>query len=78
MATRIQGTVVCDRSDRGFWFIEDGAGTDYFCHYTDIRGHGYRSLDLGQRVEFEPFDGPRGPAARDLTVLEESGTAGPE
>ena len=78
MATRIQGTVVCDRSDRGFWFIADDAGTHYFCHYTDIRGRGYRTLHEGQRVEFEPFDGPRGPAARDVVVLEESGIAGPE
>ena len=59
-----QGTVKWFNAEKGFGFIEqDGGGADVFVHYSAIQTNGYRSLDEGQRVEFEITQGPKGPQA---------------
>ncbi len=59
-----QGTVKWFNSEKGFGFIAvDGGGSDVFVHYSAIDATGYRSLDEGQRVEFETTAGPKGPQA---------------
>jgi cold shock protein len=56
-----QGTVKWFNGEKGFGFIEvDGGGGDVFVHHTAIDSGGYRSLDEGQRVEFETTKGPKG------------------
>jgi CspA family cold shock protein len=54
---------------KGYGFIKGKDGSDYFVHYTDIRGSGYRTLKSGQNVEFEIIDGPKGPQAVDVVVV---------
>ncbi|MCE0763263.1 cold-shock protein [Pseudonocardia kujensis] len=59
-----QGTVKWFNAEKGFGFIEqDGGGADVFVHYSEIDAAGYRSLDEGQRVEFEVGQGKKGPQA---------------
>ncbi len=59
-----QGTVKWFNSEKGFGFIEqDGGGADVFVHYTAIDVQGFRTLDEGQRVEFEVTQGQKGPQA---------------
>jgi CspA family cold shock protein len=59
-----QGTVKWFNGEKGFGFIEvDGGGADVFVHYSAIESSGYRSLDEGQRVEFDTTQGPKGPQA---------------
>jgi CspA family cold shock protein len=59
-----QGTVKWFNAEKGFGFIEvDGGGSDVFVHYSAIESSGFRSLDEGQRVEFETTAGPKGPQA---------------
>ena len=49
-----QGTVKWFNGEKGFGFIEvDGGGADVFVHYSAIESSGYRSLEEGQRVEFD-------------------------
>ncbi|SNS17341.1 cold shock protein (beta-ribbon, CspA family) [Geodermatophilus pulveris] len=59
------GTVKWFNAEKGFGFIEpDDGGPDVFVHYSAISDRGgYRSLDEGQRVEFEASEGQRGPQA---------------
>ncbi len=46
---------------KGFGFItQDGGGEDVFVHHTAIQADGFRSLQEGQRVEFEVKTGPKG------------------
>jgi CspA family cold shock protein len=55
------GTVKWFNSDKGFGFItQDDGGSDVFVHHTAIDGTGYRSLEEGQKVEFEMSQGPKG------------------
>ena len=58
------GTVKWFNAEKGFGFIAvDGGGADVFVHYSAIQSDGYRSLDEGQRVEFEVVQGAKGPQA---------------
>jgi CspA family cold shock protein len=59
-----QGTVKWFNGEKGYGFIAvDGGGADVFVHYSAIESSGYRSLDEGQRVEFDTTQGPRGAQA---------------
>ncbi|GGH57376.1 cold-shock protein [Paenibacillus silvae] len=63
------GTVKWFNADKGFGFIETEEGTDVFVHFSAIQGEGYKTLDEGQRVEFEVTQGNRGPQAENVTKL---------
>ncbi|MFO7253537.1 MAG: cold-shock protein [Actinomycetes bacterium] len=59
-----QGTVKWFNSEKGYGFIApDGGAPDVFVHFSEIIGNGYRSLEDGQRVEFEVTQGHKGPQA---------------
>ena len=59
-----QGTVKWFNAEKGFGFISvDGGGPDVFVHYSAIQADGYKTLDEGQRVEFEVTQGQKGPQA---------------
>ena len=65
-----QGTVKWFNAEKGFGFIEqDGGGADVFVHYSAINTSGYRSLDEGQKVQFDVTQGPKGPQAENVTAL---------
>lgn len=70
MADRIQGTVKWFNAEKGYGFIERDDGDDVFVHYSEIQAGGYRSLNEGQRVEFEITQGRKGPQASGVTVVE--------
>jgi len=48
-----QGTVKWFNGDKGYGFIAVEGGPDVFVHFSTITGGGYRSLDEGQKVEFD-------------------------
>ena len=49
----MQGTVKFFNSEKGFGFISREGGDDLFVHHSNIVGDGYKSLDEGQKVEFD-------------------------
>lgn len=57
------GTVKWFNADKGFGFIEIEDGNDVFVHFSAIVGDGFKSLDEGQRVQFNVGQGNRGPQA---------------
>lgn len=58
-----QGTVKWFNNKRGWGFIVKEDGEDIFVHYSAIKGDGFKTLDEGQRVQFEIEEGDKGPAA---------------
>ena len=52
-----QGTVKWFNADKGYGFIAVDGGRDVFVHHTAILMDGYRSLEEGQRVEFDITQG---------------------
>lgn len=61
------GKVKWFNDSKGFGFIERNDGTDVFVHYTAIRNDGYKTLAEGQEVEFDIYEGPKGPQAQNVT-----------
>ena len=58
------GIVKWFSDEKGYGFITpDGGGKDLFVHHTGIEGTGFKSLNEGDRVEFEATEGQKGPQA---------------
>ncbi|MDN6331271.1 MAG: cold-shock protein, partial [Micrococcaceae bacterium] len=61
------GTVKWFNAEKGFGFIApDDNSDDVFAHYSAIQSNGFRSLEEGQRVEFEVTQGQKGLQATDI------------
>jgi CspA family cold shock protein len=66
----VTGTVKWFNAEKGFGFIaQPDGGNDVFVHHSAIEMTGYRSLEEGQRVEFEVQDGPKGLMATKVKPL---------
>ncbi|RME08501.1 MAG: cold-shock protein [Anaerolineae bacterium] len=69
MSERETGTVKWFNASKGYGFIERDQGSDVFVHYSAILGTGYRTLEEGQRVEFEVVQGDKGPQAQNVSPI---------
>jgi CspA family cold shock protein len=64
------GTVKWFSAEKGYGFITpDEGGKDVFVHYSAIQAEGYRSLNEGQKVEYEVVQGQKGPQASNVKPL---------
>ncbi|EPZ53100.1 cold-shock protein [Alicyclobacillus acidoterrestris] len=61
-----QGIVKWFNADKGFGFISRDNADDVFVHFSAIQGNGYRSLEEGQRVNFDVVQGAKGPQAENV------------
>ena len=66
---RSTGTVKWFNETKGFGFItpEDNS-KDCFVHHSGISGDGFKTLNEGDRVEFDIVQGAKGPAAENVVV----------
>jgi len=64
------GTVKWFNGEKGYGFItpEDGS-KDLFVHFSAIQGEGYKTLNEGQKVEYEATQGQKGPQASNVRVI---------
>jgi CspA family cold shock protein len=68
---RKNGCVKWFNDSRGFGFITpDDGEKDLFVHWSQIQGEGFKSLQEGQRVEFEVGDSDKGPVANEVCSVE--------
>lgn len=65
----MEGTVKWFNPEKGFGFIEHEGGEDVFVHFSAIQGSGFKTLEEGQRVEFDIVEGDKGPQAGNVTSL---------
>ncbi|MCK5015055.1 MAG: cold-shock protein [Candidatus Omnitrophica bacterium] len=63
------GTVKWFSNQKGYGFITPEEGSDVFVHHAEIQGEGYKSLEEGQKVEFEIANGPKGDQAKNVVKL---------
>ncbi|MCE9669171.1 cold-shock protein [Myxococcus stipitatus] len=64
------GTVKWFNDAKGFGFIvQDGGGEDVFVHHSAINMDGFRTLQEGQKVEFEVGRGPKGLQAQNVRAV---------
>lgn len=66
------GTVKWFNDSKGYGFIalEDGS-KDVFVHHSAIQGEGFKTLNEGDRVQFDVVQGEKGPAAENVVKIEE-------
>ena len=64
------GTVKWFNDAKGYGFITpDDGGEDLFAHFSAIQMSGFKTLKEGQKVQFEVTQGPKGPAAKNVSVV---------
>lgn len=68
MANRTKGTVKWFNGEKGYGFITTEEGADVFVHYSEIQKPGYRTLNEGDKVEFEITQGKKGQQASAVTL----------
>ena len=64
-----QGTVKWFNNDKGYGFVSREAGDDVFVHHTAIEGTGRKTLNEGDKVEFEVARGPKGLQAQSVVKI---------
>ena len=64
-----QGTVKWFSNQKGYGFITPENGKDVFVHHKAIQGEGYKTLDEGQKVQFDIEQGPKGEQAVNVVKL---------
>lgn len=63
------GTVKWFNAKKGFGFIQMDGGKDIFVHHSEIQSQGFRSLEEGDKVEFEIRQSPKGEHAANVVKL---------
>ena len=63
------GTVKWFNGEKGFGFIAREGGDDVFVHFSAIQGDGYRTLEEGQRVQFDVAPGRKGEEALNVQPI---------
>jgi len=66
---REQGTVKWFNNEKGYGFISRASGDDVFVHHSAIQGSGFKSLNEGDRIEFDVAGGPKGFQAQNVVKL---------
>ncbi len=63
------GTVKWFNSDKGYGFVSTEEGKDVFVHFSAIQSEGYKSLEEGEKVEFDVVNSDRGETAANVVKL---------
>jgi len=63
---RLKGTVKWFNNSKGYGFLGREDGPDVFIHFSAIQSEGYKSLQEGDKVEFEIVEGQKGPQAANV------------
>jgi cold shock protein len=66
---REQGTVKWFNSEKGYGFVSRDSGDDVFVHHSAIQADGFKSLNEGDRIEFEVERGPKGLKAQKVVKI---------
>jgi CspA family cold shock protein len=64
-----QGTVKWFKNEKGFGFIAQDGGEDVFVHHSSIQSEGFRTLNEGDRVEFNVVQGDKGLKAENVVKI---------
>ena len=64
------GTVKWFNNQKGYGFITDEEGKDVFVHFSGLNMEGFKTLEEGQKVEFDLTEGEKGPQATNVTVIQ--------
>ena len=64
------GKVKWFSAEKGYGFIAREDGDDVFVHFSGLNMEGFKTLEEGQKVEFDLTEGEKGPQATNVTVIQ--------
>ncbi len=64
-----KGEIKWFNNAKGYGFVGHDNGPDVFVHYSSIQADGYKSLNAGDKVEFDIIQGDKGPQADQVNRL---------
>ena len=64
------GTVKFFNAEKGYGFISREDGPDVFVHFSQIQSSGFKTLQEGQKVEFDVGPGRKGDEDRDVRAVD--------
>jgi CspA family cold shock protein len=67
---RTSGTVKWFSQEKGYGFLQQEGGPDVFVHHSAIEGSGFKTLNEGERVEFDVIEEPKGLKAQNVVRLD--------
>lgn len=68
----MQGKVKWFNNTKGFGFIvPDHSNDDIFAHFSQIQMDGYKTLKVGQMVQFDLVEGEKGKHAQNIQLVKE-------
>ena len=70
-----KGEIKWFNNAKGYGFVGHDNGPDVFVHYSSIQAEGYKSLNAGDKVEFDIIQGDKGPQADQVCRAASSDTA---
>ena len=73
---RSTGKVKWFSQEKGYGFIQQDSGPDVFVHHSQIQSSGFRTLNEGERVEFDVIEEPKGLKAQNVVRLDAPQGAG--
>jgi CspA family cold shock protein len=62
----VRGTVKRHLAEKGFGFISDDKGVEYFFHHTACQRGEFNTLQEGDKVEFTVAESSKGPRAEEV------------
>lgn len=66
---KLRGSVKYFNESKGYGFIRIDEGEEFFVHHSAIQSDGFRTLNEGEVVEFDPIVGQRGKQAANVVKL---------
>jgi CspA family cold shock protein len=66
---REQGVVKWFNNEKGYVFVTRETGGDVFVHHSAIQAEGFRSLNEGDKIEFDVARGPKGLQAQNVVKV---------
>lgn len=63
------GVVKWFNAEKGFGFITQDNGEDIFVHFSNIQKDGFKTLEEGEKVQFDVAEGPKGPQAENVVSM---------
>jgi cold shock protein len=64
-----RGSVTWFNETKGYGFIREDSGEEFFVHHSAIQCEGFRTLAEGELVEFDPKEDPKGKQAANVVKV---------
>ena len=67
----MKGTIKMFNAEKGYGFIHSEEGNDVFFHYSSLIMDGFKTAEVGEKVEFDLEESDRGPRAANIRKVSE-------